>query len=139
MVYRSRVEEKLYSLVEVSGGEPVELNVQGWTRVNKEFISLEELESLAGKAAKRLGENAPKMISEGDGDFRQVRIQTILEDGSVLSLAAQSLINYGTPDSRGETYITASIAKKIDSLNSEFLTDKVRSALSFPLPVPPRC
>ena len=45
------------------------------------------------------------MISEGDGDFRQVRIQSILEDGTVLSLAAQSLINYAQPESKGNLHL----------------------------------
>jgi|LFRM01.1.fsa_nt_gb hypothetical protein len=138
MVYRPRVEEKLYSLVEVSGGRPVKLNVQGWTRVNRKFITLEELERLAEKAAIRLGESAPRMISEGDGDFRQVRIQSILEDGTVLSLAAQSLINYAQPESKGETYISVNIAQKIDTANSIFWSDTVRAALSFPFASSPQ-
>lgn len=132
MVYRPKVEEKLYDLVEMSGAAPVELNVQGWTRVNDEFVSLEELEQLAKKSAQRLGENSPRIISEGSADFRQVRIQSILENGSMMSLAAQSLINYGQPDRKGETYVTISVVERVKEKKPAFWSDRVRSALFFP-------
>jgi len=132
MVYRPMVEERLYQLVEISGAKPVELNIQGWTRINEKFISLEDLEKIALKSAKRLGDDHPRVISEGGSDFRQVRIQSNLENGRVLSLAAQSLINYGKPDNQGETYLTVSVVQKYGQGEKALSSEAVRAALFFP-------
>ena len=133
IVYRPMVEQKLLSLVEMSGAQPVEVNVQGWTRVNKKFISLEELEKLACKSAKRLGENSPQLMSEEGSDFRQVRIQSVLEEGSVLNLTAQSLINYNQPDRKGETYVTVNIVQKVEGKKAAFWSYPVEAALTLSL------
>ena len=131
IVYRPRVEDSLYELMETAGASPVELSVQGWTRVNRKFIPLTELEAMARRSASRLGDNRPELISEESSDFRQVRVQSVLGDGSLLNLTAQSLINYGKPGGQGETYITVNLARKLSGKQPEFWSDKVRSALSY--------
>lgn len=131
IVYKPKVEDSLYQLVEKAKASPVELNVQGWARVNHRFVSLEDLEAIVRKSAARLGENHPNLISEDGSDFRQVRVQTVLGDGSILNLAAQSLVNYGEPGGRGETYITANVVQKLSGTRTAFWADKVRSALSY--------
>ena len=138
MVYRPMIEDRLYQLVEMADAKPVSLDIQGWTRVNKEFISVEELEKLALKSAKRLGDKNPQLISEGGNDFRQVRIQSLLDNGCVLSLAAQSLINYGRPENEGETYITVSVVQKYQGSDKTITTETVRGALFFPLAEKPQ-
>lgn len=132
MVYRPRVEDNLYSLVETAGAQAVEFHIQGWTRANRKFISLEELEKLARKTAARLGEKNPQLISDGGTDFRQVHIQSALGRGSVLNLSAQSLINYSYPEGRGETYLTVSIVQKAKGSDTPLWSDSVRGSLSFP-------
>jgi len=131
IVYRPRIEDSLYRLVEVAGASPVELSVQGWTRVNRKFIPLQELEAIARRSADRLGESNPRIISEDGSDFRQVRVQTVLPDGSLINLAAQSLINYGEPGGQGETYITVTAAQKLSSEKPVYWSDKVRASLSY--------
>lgn len=132
MVCRPKIEESLYELVKMSGAQPVEVNIQGWTKVNNQFISLEELQQLARKTAKKLGNPNPQVVSEGGGDFRQVRIQSAMGDNSVLSLAAQSLINYGQPDNQGETYITVSIVQGVKDRSSRLSSEAVKGALFSP-------
>jgi len=129
-VYNLDIEDRLYRLVELSGARPVELNVQGWARVNEKFVTIGELERIAGRTAGRLGDNDPQLITENDGDFRQVRIQSLLDDRTVLNVAAQSLINYSQPRRRGETYLTVSIARKIDRDDGSRWADRLRSALA---------
>lgn len=86
---------------------------------------------MALQVASRLGDNRPELISEESSDFRQVRVQSVLGDGSLLNLTAQSLINYGEPGGQGETYITVNLARKLSGKRPEFWSDKVRSALSY--------
>lgn len=133
MVYNPSVEEQLYQLVAITEAAPAELNVQGWVKVKDKFVTVEELESLARTSAERMGEKNPQILSQDGTDFRQVRIQTVLNDGSVLNLAAQSLVNYGRPEVPGETYITLTLAQKLSPEKSvPVVSPTVRAALFFP-------
>lgn len=132
MVCYPSVEVKLYQLASMAEAAPVELNVQGWVRVKDKFVTMQELEALARKSAGRMGENNPQIHSQNGTDFRQVRIHSVLDDGRVLSLAAQSLINYRHPEGQGETYVTISIAQKVSTENSTVVSPMVRGALFFP-------
>jgi len=130
MVYNLGIEDRLYRLVELSGARPVELNVQGWARVNEKFVTIGELERIARKTAGRLGGSDLQPIKENGDDFRQVRIQSLLDGRTVLNVAAQSLINYSRPGRLGETYLTVSIARRIDRDDRSRWADRLRSALA---------
>jgi hypothetical protein len=132
MVYNPSVEVTLYQLASKAEAAPVELNVQGWVKVKDKFVTMQELEALARKSAGRMGENNPQIHRQNGTDFRQVRIHSVLDDGRVLSLAAQSLINYRLPEGQGETYVTISFAQKISPENLPVVSPMVRSALFFP-------
>ena len=130
MVYNLEVDDRLYRLVELAGAEPEQIIVQGWTKVNSEFMDVRSLEDIAVDAAARLGSEGPLDINKGDGnDFRQVRLQALLNNETVISIAAQSLVNYSQPDGGAETYMTVSIAKRINSANHDHWTHKVRAVL----------
>ncbi|NLO89350.1 MAG: hypothetical protein GX088_03350 [Clostridia bacterium] len=131
MVYNLGSEEILYKLVEKSGAKPVELTVQGWTKVNSSYMEMKPLKSTALKTAERLGAVNPELIVEEDKDFRQVRIQHMTKDGTLINLAAQSFINYTLPQRGAETYVTVSLARKIDEKEKHYWSSRVKSALSF--------
>jgi len=131
MVYNLGSEEILYKLVEKSGAKPVELMVQGWTKVSSSYMEIEPLKSTALKTAERLGAVNPELKAEEGKDFRQVRIQHFAEDGTLISIAAQSFINYTLPNRGGETYVTVSLARKINEKEKHYWSSRVKSALSF--------
>ncbi|KUK11097.1 MAG: hypothetical protein XD50_0542 [Clostridia bacterium 41_269] len=132
MVYNLGSEEILYKLVENSGAKPVELMVQGWTKVNRSYMEISPLKRTALKTAERLGVRNPELKVEESRDFRQVRVQHLSEDGTLISIAAQSLINYTLPNRAGETYVTVSLARKINVGEKHYWSSRVKTALSFP-------
>ncbi|NLJ99975.1 MAG: YwmB family TATA-box binding protein [Clostridia bacterium] len=130
MVYNPPVEDRIYGMLEQSDASPMELNVQGWCKVSNRFMKVEELESLAGRISKKLGARNPEFITENGEDFRQVRGQISLDEDTILSIAAQSLVNFSTPSRREETYLTASIVHRAVPDNRKYWSKVMRASLA---------
>jgi hypothetical protein len=95
------------------------LNASGWCMLNKDYMSLSDLKSLARKAADffDLKQSYDFFSSQGNG-IRQVSIRGVNKGGQVISIVCQSIQTLADKNQGYESYIAVDIVDSTHKVNS---------------------
>lgn len=102
------------------------LNVNGWCLLNKDYMSLDDLKSLATKAAYFFELEGYEFISTQGNGIKQVSIRGTNKYGQIISIACKSIQTLDGNNAGYESYIVVDIADDVRRANSAAVKDLLK-------------
>lgn len=126
--------DPLYQAFSVSGAAAYELNVQGWAKINSDYMTMDQLKQVVAKTKDGLGIDREFTAENSRQDnMRGITAIKELEPGEYAVIVAQTLKN---PGQAAETYLIVTLSRAGDVTNLNSYRQKVTGAFEYFTQVP---